>query len=290
MDLPCIQVLSMRHSGTFRRWAISAFIIGATLVVGGDGWAVPAANADRQLVSLITSPQPLAPSAISISSYRSGRHDGFSRLVLDLSARAKFAVTAMTAEEFLLTVWNARWAAPISTPLAADAGTRLGVRILGPDGVGDAFRVRVTSAHPAFVRRAFLLPPSDKQVSATTAPKWRLVVDLVEVKQAARNPNIAASMASMALPAMHGLIPDGPRKKPAPPPALEPILITGDSNPWRHPLPPTTPVAGSTIDAWARASRLLQELRDRSDPRLSGPIGPQLVLPAKYRRNLVPLR
>ena len=42
--------------------------------------------------------------------------------------------------------------------------------------------------------------------------------------------------------------------------------------------------------SWARASRILRELQDHQAPEADLPLAPQLVLPPKYRRPVVPLR
>ncbi len=212
---------------------------------------------------------------VTVRGVRSGRHGGHLRLVLDLDGRPVYQASATAGDAFLLTLRQGRWAVGPGTR-GAPPLTVSRLRPADPDG---GLRLRLSSDHPAFIKRSFVLAPAADDPMAP----WRLVVDLMPVP-GARPAQAAAGETThsiaVALPAPHGLVP-GLSKAPGPLGAPVPTVA---------PLGPPAPASAAIPATWTRASRILKELRDRIDPKLDGAPPSQLVLPAKYRRNLVPLR
>lgn len=268
----------MRHSGhVFRRWAAqgAAFLLLLPVVLAA-GMAVPA---------------PVrAAEAVEVTGLRLGRHDGFLRLVFDLTAPPDYDARATGRRTFAVSLPDSALppeghAALAGDPLAPDL-------IVRPARGGGPLRFQVTSRFDAFIRRAFILDPP-KGGGAASAGPWRLVLDIVP-RPGQRTPAEDGGKVLAALPPLHGLVPET-AAVPAPVPRPAPLtdILTG-AVPETPPAIPSGPIhaAGpAQIEvSWARASRILRELQDHQAPEADLPPPPQLVLPLKYRRPAVPLR
>jgi len=199
-----------------------------------------------------------------VTGVRLGRHAGFLRLVFDLTAPPDYGARATQARVFEVSLPGASLPPEGHRALAADP--------LAPDLIvrpapgGGPLRFRVTSRHDAFIRRAFVLGPPAGGAAAGALP-WRLILDIVPRPGHRAAPGTGAGEVA-ALPPPHGI--EGTREPPAPAPA---------------------PTAAAHVEvSWARASRILRELREHRDPAADAPVPPQLVLPPRHRRPAVPLR
>lgn len=253
----------MRHSGhVFRRWAVrsAAFLLLLPVVLAAG---------------TVVSAPACAAEAVEVTGLRLGRHAGFLRLVFDLTARPGYDARATGRRTFVVSLPDAALppeghAALAGDPLAPD----LIVRPAPGDG---PLRFQVTSRFDAFIRRAFFLDPS-------RGSPWRLVLDIVPRPGRRTPPAQDGGGVVAVLPPLHGLVPDasdddGPVLRPAP-------LAEAPSS-----AAPDIDGAPAQVEvSWARASRILRELRDHQAPEADLPPPPQLVLPLKYRRPAVPLR
>lgn len=264
----------MRHSGhLFRRWTAQGAAVLLLLSV------VPAAG-------MAASAPVRAAEAAEVTGLRLGRHAGFLRLVFDLTAPPGYDARATGRRTFEISLPHAALppeghAALADDPLAPD----LIVRPAKGDG---PLRFQVISRFDAFIRRAFILDPPRGGASPGNGP-WRLVLDIVP-RPGQRTPAEDGGPVLAALPPLHGIVPDatgapGPVPRPAPL-AEAPTGVPPETS------PETMNASGpAQIEvSWARASRILRELQDHQAPEADLPPAPQLVLPPKYRRPVVPLR
>jgi hypothetical protein len=209
--------------------------------------------------------------AAEVTGMRLGRHPGYLRLVIDLTARPAYEARATGANAFVIELPGAflspeGHAAMAGDPLAPDL-------VIRPAASSGPLRFRLISRHAAFIRRSFVLDPPAGGV-ASDERSWRLVLDIV-AKPGAEEPAPGGRAAVIAaLPSPHGID--------APPGAAQ--------APRDDVQAPARPPAREVAVSWARASRILRELQDHRDPAADAPLPPQLVLAPKYRRPQVPLR
>lgn len=222
----------------------------------------------------------LAAEAAEVTGLRLGRHEGFLRLVFDLTARPGHDARATGRRTFVVSLPDT--ALPPEGH-AALAGDPLAPDLIVRPAMGDGpLRFQVTSRFDAYIRRTFVLDPPAGGVAPGRSP-WRLVLDIVpRPGQRATAQDGGARVA--VLPPLHGLVPgasdDGAVPRPAPLTEAPSGIVSA-----------TAPAPGpAQIEvSWARASRILRELQEHQAP-AAAELPPQLVLAPKYRLPVVPLR
>ena len=258
----------MRHSGHgFRQWAARVAPLLLLPALLAAGLALPAPG--------------LAAEVAEVTGLRLGRHEGYLRLVFDLTARPGYDARAMGRRTFVVSLPDTALppeghAALAGDPLAPDL-------IVRPAVGGGPLRFRLTSRFDAYIRRTFVLDPPVGGVTPGTSP-WRLVLDIVP-RPGQRTTAQDGGAQVAALPPLHGLVPgmsdDGAVPRPAPlsevPSGIVPATAPG-------------PGPAQVEVSWARASRILRELQEHQAPAAAAEPPPQLVLAPKYRLPVVPLR
>lgn len=249
-------------------------------------WAAPAAPLLLLLplvlaaVALVAPAPVLAAETTEVTGLRLGRHAGFLRLVFDLTARPGYDARATGRRTFEISLPDA--ALPPEGH-AALAGDPLAPDLLVRPAKGDGpLRFQLTSRFDAFIRRAFVLDPPKGGTTPGSAA-WRLVLDIVP-RPGQRSPAPKGAAVMAALPPLHGLMPDASDDDSAIPRPAPLAEAPG------NPAPGPSAAPAQTEVSWARASRILRELQDHQAPEAAAPLPPQLVLPPKYRRPVVPLR
>ncbi|MEK9673689.1 MAG: hypothetical protein VW268_14500, partial [Rhodospirillaceae bacterium] len=185
-----------QRPGTFGRGMAAAIffcIMPITAALAAPGAAGRAETA---------APSPAVPASTArVLAYRTGRHAGFLRLVVDLSGPVGHQATAMSARDFLLTLPGARWLGPADAA-ARNRGGPLKVAVLDGSGADGTMRFRVFSPGAAFIRRVFVLRPRPGAAERT----WRLAMDLVPVAAPPAGGGNPAGYRTASLPSPHGLM------------------------------------------------------------------------------------
>lgn len=210
------------------RRAISALAAAAVLAAGGVAPSVPAALAQNTL-SQNTAALPVIPSAHrpQVVDLRFGRHDGVTRIVIELSENVNWSVEALANPARV----EARFTdlAPGAGPFAEGPGIDLVSRYRQEaDGAGR--RLVFYGTAPVRVKENFFIPPRDGRQA-------RLVIDVergapsLSTRPAAANDDARGKLPTPAAqpaarPAAFSPPPGLPGQKPgAPRPAKQPVVV-----------------------------------------------------------------
>ena len=213
------------------RRAVSALAAVAALAVGGGAPSIPLARA-QNTVPQNTAALPSIPSASrpQVVDLRFGRHDGVTRIVIELSDNVNWSVEALANPARI----EARFTdlAPGAGPFAEGPGIDLVSRYRQVSD-GDGRRLVFYGSAPVRVKESFLIPPRDGRQA-------RLVIDVERGAPASLSTRpastggddssrgkIPAPVAQPALrPAALAAPPGLPGQKPgAPRPAKQPVVV-----------------------------------------------------------------